>query len=247
LGLIFEQPTIAGLVAAVESLRNADLGLNYQEPMLLGTDVNGPISGSGIQEKTMVAPLEYGQDYIKLLEQLKPSYPSLPSDFYDHSVTVFLTGATGFLGAFVLKDLLSREERVKKVICLVRGSDQEQAIRRLKEGSIDRGVWDDEWVKEGRLEVVTGDLGLEGFGLVDDTWNRIAAEADVILHNGALVCVIARFFIRSSIIETHTLGPLGLSLRAPEGSKCDCNADCYGTSFEWQAEVTSFRQLHFCD
>lgn len=190
LGLIFEQPTIAGLVAAVDSLRNADLGLNYQESMISDGGVNGQISGNGVQEKAVVAPLEYGQDYLKLVERLKPSYPSLPSDFCDHTVTVFLTGATGFLGAFVLKDLLLREERVKKVICLVRGSDQEQAIWRLKEGSIDRGVWDDKWVKEGRLEVVTGDLGLDAFGMSGDTWDRIAAEADVILHNGALVCVI---------------------------------------------------------
>jgi thioester reductase-like protein len=31
---------------------------------------------------------------------------------------------------------------------------------------------------------------LDAFGMSGDTWDRIAAEADVILHNGALVCVI---------------------------------------------------------
>lgn len=193
LGLIFEQPTIAGLVAAVEALRNADLGLTYQPtlavPPAAGAGEVLGVPGAEAPKKTTAAPLEYGQDYVKLLEKLKPSYPSLPSDFYDHAVTVFLTGATGFLGAFVLKDLLLREERVKKVICLVRGSDQEKALDRLKEGSSDRWVWDENWVREGRLEVVTGDLGLESFGLNQETWDRVAAEADVILHNGALVCV----------------------------------------------------------
>lgn len=191
LGLIFEQPTIAGLVAAVESLRNADLGLTYQEPTPVGAVAAGGqalgVPGVGAPKKATAAPLEYGQDYINLLEKLKPSYPSLPSDFYDHPVTVFLTGATGFLGAFVLKDLLSREERVKKVICLVRGSDQEKALARLREGSTDRGVWDEKWVQERRLEVVTGDLGLDSFGLAQGTWDKVAAEADVVLHNGALV------------------------------------------------------------
>lgn len=189
LGLIFEQPTLAGLVAAVESLRNADLGLAYQEPTP-SSAVHGQLlaaPGDEALKKATMAPLEYGQDYINLLGKLKPSYMPLPSDFHDHPITVFLTGATGFLGAFVLKDLLSREERVKKVVCLVRGSDQEKALARLREGSTDRGVWDEKWVQDGRLEVVTGDLGLESFGLNKDTWDRVAAEADVVLHNGALV------------------------------------------------------------
>ncbi|KXN89138.1 L-aminoadipate-semialdehyde dehydrogenase [Leucoagaricus sp. SymC.cos] len=188
MGLIFEQPTIAGLVAAVEALRNADLGLAYQPtPITSATGQLLGVPGAEAPKKATAAPLEYGQDYIKLLEKLKPSYPSLPSDFYDHPLTVFLTGATGFLGAFVLKDLLSREDRVKKVICLVRGSDQAKALTRLREGSTDRGVWDEKWVQEGRLEVVTGDLGIESFGLDQETWGRVAAEADVVLHNGALV------------------------------------------------------------
>jgi L-aminoadipate-semialdehyde dehydrogenase len=183
LGLIFEQPTIGGLVAAVETLRNADLGL-----ATLAVSAGPPLGvPAGEVPKKAAALLEYGQDYVNLLEKLKPSYPSLPHDFYERPVTVFLTGATGFLGAFVLKDLLSREGRVKKVICLVRSSDQEKALARLRDGSTDRGVWDTKWVEEGRLEVVVGDLGLETFGLDQETWDRVAAETDIVLHNGALV------------------------------------------------------------
>ena len=131
--------------------------------------------------------VEYGQDYINLLEKLQPSYRSIPADYNDHPLTVFLTGATGFLGAFILHDLLTRHERVRKVICLVRSSITQQWISRLKEGSTDRGVWSDEWVTSGRLEVVTGDLGLDLFGLDEPKWTRICNESDVVLHNGALV------------------------------------------------------------
>ncbi|RDB30310.1 L-2-aminoadipate reductase [Hypsizygus marmoreus] len=178
LGLVFDQPTIAGLVGAVDALRNADLGL----------ETNGaPIVAGAAEIKKPAAPLEYGQDYLDLLSKLQPTYPSLPADFADHPLTVFLTGATGFLGAFVLHDLLSREARVAKVICLVRASSPEKALGRLKEGSTDRCVWDDRWVSDGRLEVVTGDLGLDLFGLGQEGWDRIAAKADVVLHNGALV------------------------------------------------------------
>ncbi|KAK0497133.1 male sterility protein-domain-containing protein, partial [Armillaria luteobubalina] len=95
-------------------------------------------------------------------------------------ITIFLTGATGFLGAFVLRD-------VKMVICLVRTSDRDKALARLKEGPMDRGALRDEWMKDGRLDVLIGDLSLDNFSLGGEEWNRVAEEADAILHNGALV------------------------------------------------------------
>ena len=179
LGLIFEKPTISGLVNAVDALRNADF-IGYKESI-----VAEPSTVES--EKLAASGVEYGQDYINLLEKLQPSYPSIPADYSEHPLTVFLTGATGFLGAFILHDLLSRHERVKKVICLVRSTSIQQGISRLREGSTNRGVWSDEWVTSGRLEVVTGDLGLDLFGLNEPEWTRICNEADVVLHNGALV------------------------------------------------------------
>ncbi|PFH47393.1 hypothetical protein AMATHDRAFT_67824 [Amanita thiersii Skay4041] len=179
LGLIFEQPTVAGLVAAVDVLRNADLGLTDK-------DVKPTLEGLMPEKKAAVA-IEYGQDLDSLLPRLKQLFPPIPSDFRTHPLVVFLTGATGFLGAFVLKDLLSRKGRVKKVVCLVRATDVTNGLSRLKKGSTDRGVWDDAWVDSGRLEVVTGDLSLDKFGLGQETWSRIVNEADVVLHNGALV------------------------------------------------------------
>ncbi|KAL1730517.1 hypothetical protein EV714DRAFT_250293 [Schizophyllum commune] len=177
LGLIFEQPTIEGLVGAIEALRNSDLGLDYKK---------GDAPAAAPAKKGTPA-VEYGKDLDALLPSLRKSYAAPAEDFAQKQVTVFLTGATGFLGAFVLKDLLDRTERVAKVICLVRASDAAKGLARLREGSIDRGVWDDKWAESGRLEIVTGDLALVKFGLDDATWTRIADEADVVLHNGALV------------------------------------------------------------
>jgi L-aminoadipate-semialdehyde dehydrogenase len=178
LGLVFEEPTISGLVKAVEAMRDRDLGIVTKEPFVETKDVN---------VKPTVAPLEYGQDYLTLRDRLERSYPSPPEDFTSRPITVFLTGATGFLGAFILRDLLSRTGRVKKVISLVRAQTVEQGLARLKEGATDRGIWDDEWVTSQRLEVVVGDLSLESFGLDDDTWKRISEEAGAVLHNGAFV------------------------------------------------------------
>ncbi|KAL0563697.1 large subunit of alpha-aminoadipate reductase, partial [Marasmius crinis-equi] len=130
--------------------------------------------------------VEYGQDYKNLVAKLRERYPSAAPSADKSASTIFLTGATGFLGAFVLHNLLT-QQRVGKVIALVRGKDATTALDRLREGSTDRGVWDQKWIEEGRLEVVLGDLGLEKFGLNDAEWKRVGDQADVVLHNGALV------------------------------------------------------------
>jgi len=76
---------------------------------------------------------------------------------------------------------------VKKVICIVRSSTDTKATERLMQSASDRGVWDESWVRTARLEVLCGDLENEAFGLAPDVWDRVTREADVILHNGALV------------------------------------------------------------
>jgi L-aminoadipate-semialdehyde dehydrogenase len=48
------------------------------------------------------------------------------------------------------------------------------------------------WVSSGRLEVVVGDLALSQLGLGKDDWDRVASEADVVVHNGALVGPLSR-------------------------------------------------------
>lgn len=183
LGLVFEEPTVKGLSSAIDRLRNADLGLSYQSDAAPTKPTHLSVPGTA---NVKDAALTYGEDYEKLVVTLASSYSPPPSDFNSRPLTVFLTGSTGFLGAFILADLMTRTTRVAKVVCLVRSADHASGLARLKELSTDRGVWDDAWVTSGRLEVVIGDLGLHQFGL-GDQWGKIASEADVIVHNGALV------------------------------------------------------------
>ena len=199
LDLIFEQPTISGLARAIDVLRNADLGLVKEA----GAG-RAPLSPGK-------AAVEYGEDLDTLLPRLKGSYPPLPVDYGTRQLAVFLTGATGFLGAFVLRDLLSRKDRVKRVVCLVRAPDVHKGFTRLRDGCADRGVWDEEWVESGRLEIVTGDLSLDCFGLERDKWTELSKEVDVVLHNGALVCFHGLWRMGRWRL-TWVLGALGLSL-----------------------------------
>jgi L-aminoadipate-semialdehyde dehydrogenase len=86
-------------------------------------------------------------------------------------------------------------------------------MARLRESGEGRAAWDEEWVRSGRLEVVTGDLEGEKLGMGDEVWDRLAKEVDAIVHNGAIVslhdlllCVIAELI--SSLV-----GTLGLPLQ----------------------------------
>ncbi|TXT15610.1 hypothetical protein VHUM_00113 [Vanrija humicola] len=169
LGLVFEKPTIGLQAAAIDDLAAAGLQ---------SADASEPT-------KEKVEEVAYAEDVELLSKDLPAAFKPLPADFATKKLTVFLTGATGFLGAFILRDLLSR--RAAKVICLVRAKDAAAGLARLRDGAEGRGAWDEQWVKDGRVEAVVGDLGDEKFGIDKTTWARVAAEADAVLHNGAVV------------------------------------------------------------
>ncbi|KAL2911431.1 hypothetical protein HK105_209101 [Polyrhizophydium stewartii] len=114
----------------------------------------------------------------------------LPFDFTklepSASPTFFLTGATGFLGAFVLQSLLERHSHAR-VVCLVRAESDAAATARLISTSKKHLAWSDAWLRDGRVRAVAGDLSAERFGLSDAVWDALCHEVDVIIHNGALV------------------------------------------------------------
>ncbi|MGC0421420.1 thioester reductase domain-containing protein [Embleya sp. AB8] len=96
---------------------------------------------------------------------------------------VFLTGATGFVGAFLLRDLLRSTGAT--VHCLIRGADESIALDRLRANLTWYGIWDE--IDADRLSVVTGDLAAPRFGLDAERFDRLAREVDVVYHAGATV------------------------------------------------------------
>ncbi|MFF3504441.1 type I polyketide synthase [Streptomyces sp. NPDC003247] len=96
---------------------------------------------------------------------------------------VLLTGATGFLGAFLLRDLMRSGRGT--VHCLVRGADEEAARARLRRRLEWFRVWDD--IDPARLSVVVGDLAEPRLGLAADAFDTLARRVDVVHHAGATV------------------------------------------------------------
>jgi glycopeptidolipid biosynthesis protein len=104
--------------------------------------------------------------------------------------TVLLTGATGFLGRYVLLEWLQRVRRVGgTVTCLVRGSSDEDARRRLEATFATDAVLSRDFAElaVNRLEVVAGDKGAPNLGLDRQTWRRLAERVDLIVDCAALV------------------------------------------------------------
>ncbi|MFI9507302.1 amino acid adenylation domain-containing protein [Nocardia sp. NPDC052566] len=104
-------------------------------------------------------------------------------DGHDRPEQVLLTGATGFLGRFLLRELLAHTGA--PIHCLVRARDPEHATARVLAALATAGDLDDGWAD--RIEAVPADLSAPRFGLSQPRWQQLAAELSAIYHCGAQV------------------------------------------------------------
>ena len=105
--------------------------------------------------------------------------------------TVLLTGATGFLGAFLLCDLL--EFTSARILCLVRFNDPKKedapaGVARIRKNLLDLGLWHDSILD--RIDIIPGNLAHKWLGLASDTYKELAAIVQVIVHAGATVNLV---------------------------------------------------------
>ena len=141
--------------------------------------------------------------------------------------SILLTGATGFLGAYLLRGIL--RETQAAVYCLVRGHDDDP-LDRVRNNLQRYGIWKDGF--ESRLHAVVGDLQSPGLGLPEFTWDFLAREMDEIYHCGAAVNWVLPY---EGLRSSNVLGTRELLRMA-----CDCKpkpfhfvsslAVCYTTS-----------------
>lgn len=173
LGLVFAEPTIRGLARQVNKLQAREV--------LLADEVD-----QKDQEKEDVKEVvDYAADLETLAaEYLEAAYQPLTAPTGAQR-TIVLTGATGFLGAFILGKLLDYDNT--RVVCVVRAKDADGAFDRVKQAAVSHGVWKDSWLTEKRVEGVCGDLASDRLGLNQADWDRLCSDADAVVHNGALV------------------------------------------------------------
>lgn len=105
-----------------------------------------------------------------------PPAPAAPA-------AILLTGATGFLGAYLLHELLDQTDAV--VHCLIRAADADAAILRLRRHLENCGLWRENLAP--RIAAVAGDLARPRLGLADGEYARLAERIDAVYHNGAWI------------------------------------------------------------
>ncbi|KAJ5143314.1 uncharacterized protein N7515_002101 [Penicillium bovifimosum] len=99
---------------------------------------------------------------------------------------VFLTGATGFLGAHILQQLVCMPE-VKQVACLARGQSGASASARIQRTLEKYNLWDSRLEKTEKIMVLEGELTDPNLGLGERQFDWLANWASVIFHVGARV------------------------------------------------------------
>lgn len=135
---------------------------------------------AGVNADTAMGGIGMDGD-IHLPSDVMPKTAHVPRE--EPPRAVLLTGATGFLGAFLLAELMARTDA--KVHCLVRARDPEEALARLRDNLGGYQLWRDEYAE--RIVTVVGDLGLPDMGLSDEEQADLAARVDAIYHCAAQV------------------------------------------------------------
>ena len=184
LGIVYREPTLQGMAAEVETLKGDDLNLAGQA-VLSSSEENVSKGSVPVHVPSHAETVfDYAADLDKLDDPsinangLALEFPSSTGSLF------FLTGVTGFLGAFILSSLLKRFSD-SKVICLVRAKDAQTAYSRVKDNLHRHLLWDPAF--ESRCQAICGDLGLERLGLDEAAWDDLSRKVDLIIHNGALV------------------------------------------------------------
>ncbi len=155
LARLLAQPTVAELAGAVAGL----------------------LRGEG-SEPTAAAPADLETEVV-LEAAIRPeaAAPAAPA-------AVLLTGATGFLGAFLLRDLL--RETPLTVCCLVRAASPEEGRRKIAANlaAYRIAVGED---AERRIVPVPGDLAAPRWGLAEAAFRALAERVEAVYHCGAWV------------------------------------------------------------
>ncbi len=116
---------------------------------------------------------------------------------------IFLTGATGFIGAFLLNTLIQKTNAT--LYCLVRGNQSQDAVCRLKDNLQFYNLCQNNEIQ--RIITVPGDLSLPNFGLSDTQFQALAQKIDIIYHSAARMNPIDAYEVmkRTNVLGTHEI------------------------------------------
>ncbi len=147
---LFEFPTVAGIAQVIEKI--LQLGIS-----------------NGITDNILDLSAEAVLD-SEIQSQL------LPFDDVSEPKCIFLTGATGFVGTYLLYELLQRT--TADIYCLVRAPNPDEGKKRLQTKLESYSLWDESF--SSRIISVLGDLSQPHLGVTAAEFQNLASCIDVI-------------------------------------------------------------------
>ncbi len=153
---LFEMPTIASLAESIELARQTGAST-------IGIKSTVDLNAEAVLDSTI--------------------YPEIPIEHKTEPTCIFLTGATGFVGAFLLDTLLQQTQA--DIYCLVRSSNLEEGKKKIRDSLESYLLWNESL--SSRIIPVVGDLSQSLLGLSEEQFRVMASKVDIIYHNGAWV------------------------------------------------------------
>lgn len=177
-----------------DSLKLVECVYHLEETFHIGLDItemgtNASVNGIAayIQNKML-----QGSGNIKKVNLQEECHldDSVECAGYTHSMSecrrLFLTGSTGFLGAFLIRSLLEQlAGQDITIYCHVRARDQATGLKRIVDNMKHYRCWKEEYAQY--IQAVTGSLDKPMLGMKEDVYERLSREVDAVYHNGALL------------------------------------------------------------
>lgn len=182
---LLKDPTITGLIEGMNIVQNS----GFAFPIRQQAEIDW-------QAETILDPT------------IQPEIPFIEST--SEPKHIFLTGATGFLGAFLLNELL--QETSANIYCLVRASNFEEGRQKIQANLQRYLIWDHKLAS--RIIPVIGDLSQPLLGLPKETFQTLASKLDLIYHAGAFVNLVYSY---ASLKPANVLGTQEILRLASQG------------------------------
>lgn len=126
-----------------------------------------------------------------------PPAPAIPANEIRE---VLLTGATGFIGRFFLRELL-RQKAELRVHCIVRADSVAHGHERIRAALEQAEAWDDSFGP--RIEVEVGDIGQAQCGLTTERFEGLCRRIDAVYHLAADINLLSSYL---DIRKVNTFG-----------------------------------------
>ncbi|MEL6332932.1 MAG: amino acid adenylation domain-containing protein, partial [Cyanobacteria bacterium J06626_26] len=176
---LFGSPTIAAIAQEIERIQQAPPGTILDED---------------------AAAIDFAAEAV-LEDRIQPN--GVPYNPATVANAIFLTGATGFLGAFLLSELLQQTQA--DIYCLVRSADTKSGKQKIQSKLESYQLWEDAF--SDRIVPLIGDLSQPLLGCSKQQFQHLAQQLDVIYHSGALVDSISPYqrFKAANVLGTQEI------------------------------------------